>query len=129
MTRKKILGLLIGASLLIGYEPVAEAMPVATPSNAVEMSGSIGAVVQQARVVRRVARRTTRRTTRRAVRRHYWRDRTLKHRFDISAESATRCAFSRNFGCGMFLAPAVQISRKTHSASFRENAFLKRQVS
>jgi hypothetical protein len=67
MTRKKILGLLIGASLLIGYEPVAEAMPVATPSNAVEMSGSTGAVVQQARVVRRVARRTTRR----AVRRHY----------------------------------------------------------
>jgi hypothetical protein len=67
MTRKKILGLLIGASLLIGYEPVAEAMPVATPSNAVEMSDSTGAVVQQARVVRRVARRTTRR----AVRRHY----------------------------------------------------------
>jgi hypothetical protein len=66
MTRKKILGLLIGASLLIGYEPVAEAMPVATPSNAVEISDS-GAVVQQARVVRRVARRTTRR----AVRRHY----------------------------------------------------------
>jgi hypothetical protein len=66
MTRKKILGLLIGASLLIGYEPVAEAMPVATPSNAVEMSDSTGAVVQQAAVVRRVARRTTRR----AVRRH-----------------------------------------------------------
>jgi hypothetical protein len=67
MTRKKILGLLIGASLLIGYEPVAEAMPVATPSNALEMSDSTGAVVQQAAVVRRVARRTTRR----AVRRHY----------------------------------------------------------
>jgi len=67
MTRKKILGLLIGASLLIGYEPVAEAMPVATPSNAVEMSDSTGAVVQKAAVVRRVARRTTRR----AVRRHY----------------------------------------------------------
>jgi hypothetical protein len=66
MTRKIILGLLIGASLLIGYEPVAEAMPVATPSNAVGMSDSTGAVVQQAAVVRRVARRTTRR----AVRRH-----------------------------------------------------------
>jgi hypothetical protein len=58
---------LIGASLLIGYEPVAEAMPVATQSNAVEMSDSTGAVVQRAAVVRRVARRTTRR----AVRRHY----------------------------------------------------------
>jgi hypothetical protein len=67
MTRKKILGLLIGASLLIGYEPVAEAMPVATPSNAVEISDSTGAVVQQARVVRRVARHTPLR----AVRRHY----------------------------------------------------------
>ena len=67
MTRKKILGLLIGASLLIGYEPIAEAMPVATPSNAVEMSDFTGAVVQKAAVVRRVARRTTRR----AVRRHY----------------------------------------------------------
>ena len=68
MTRKKILGLLIGASLLIGYEPVAEAMPVATPSNAVEMSDFAGTVVQKAAVVRRVARRTTRR----AVRRHYY---------------------------------------------------------
>ena len=67
MTRKKILGLLIGASLLIGYEPIAEAMPVAAPSNAVEMSDFAGTVVQKAAVVRRVARRTTRR----AVRRHY----------------------------------------------------------
>jgi hypothetical protein len=65
MTRKKILGLFIGASLLIGFEPAAEAMPVATPSNAVEMSGSTEAVVEQARVVRRVARRTTRRVVRR----------------------------------------------------------------
>jgi hypothetical protein len=67
MIRNKTLGLLIGASLLIGYEPVAEAIPAATPSNAVEMSASSGAVIQEARVVRRVARRTTRRT----VRRHY----------------------------------------------------------
>jgi hypothetical protein len=68
MTRKKALGLLIGTSLLIGYEPVAEAVPVAAPLNAVEMSASTGAVIQQARVVRRVARRTTRRV----ARRHYY---------------------------------------------------------
>jgi hypothetical protein len=67
MTRKKVLGLLIGASLLVGYEPVAEAIPAAAPLSAVEMSASTGSVVQQARVVRRVARRTTRRV----ARRHY----------------------------------------------------------
>lgn len=67
MIRNKTLGLLIGASLLIGYEPVAEALPTAAPSNTVEMSAYTGAVVQEARVVRRVARRTSRRV----ARRHY----------------------------------------------------------
>jgi hypothetical protein len=38
MKRNQILGLLIGASLLVGYEPVAEAVPATTPSSAVEIS-------------------------------------------------------------------------------------------
>ena len=31
MTRSKILGLALGASLLLGYEPIAEATPMAAP--------------------------------------------------------------------------------------------------
>jgi hypothetical protein len=68
MTRKKFLGLLIGASLLIGYEPVAEAMPVAAPESVVGISSSDGLVVQavtRAGVAHRSARRTTRRVVRR----------------------------------------------------------------
>ncbi len=67
MKRNQILGLLIGASLLIGYEPVAEAIPAAAPASAVEMSASTGVVVQ-ARVYHGAARRTTRRHVRRRVR-------------------------------------------------------------
>jgi hypothetical protein len=46
MKRKQILGLLIGASLLIGYEPVVEAMPAAMPNSSVGISNSDGLVVQ-----------------------------------------------------------------------------------
>lgn len=67
MTRKQVLGFAVGASLLFGFDPIAEAVPLAASSNALEMSASTGIVVQ-ARVVRRVARRTTRRV----VRRHYY---------------------------------------------------------
>ncbi len=66
MAPKKIFGLLIGASMLCGFEPIAEASPMAAPPSAVEMSASTGIVVQ-ARVYHGVARRTTRRH----VRRHY----------------------------------------------------------
>jgi hypothetical protein len=69
MKRKQILGLLIGASLLIGYEPVVEAMPAAMPNSSAGISNSDGLVVQA--VTRAgVAHRSARRTTRRVVRRH-----------------------------------------------------------
>jgi hypothetical protein len=68
MSRLKILGLAICASFLVfGYEPIAEATPMAAQlSKAVEASPG---VVVKARYG--VARRTARRTTRRVVRRHY----------------------------------------------------------
>lgn len=64
MTRTKILGLAIGASLLFGEVPIAEAIPMAAPPSAVVMSASTGDVVK-AYAPRRVARRTTRRHVRR----------------------------------------------------------------
>jgi len=64
MAPKRVFGLLIGASMLCGYEPLAEAAPMATPPSAVEMSASTGVVIQ-ARVHHGVARRTTRRHVRR----------------------------------------------------------------
>ena len=64
MTRIKILGLLVGASLLFDYEPSAQAAPMATSPSVVEMSASNG-LVANAFYARRVARRTTRRTARR----------------------------------------------------------------
>ncbi len=69
MKRRQILGLLIGASLAIGFEPVAEAMPAATPGSAAEIGVSNAPVVQ---VVTRagVVHRSTRRTARRVERRH-----------------------------------------------------------
>ena len=65
MTGYKILGLAIGASLLFGYEPIAQAAPMAASPSVVEMSASDGLVVKTF-----YARRVARRTTRRAVRRH-----------------------------------------------------------
>jgi hypothetical protein len=38
MTRSKILGLGLGASLLLGYDPIAEATPMAAPPSVVETS-------------------------------------------------------------------------------------------
>jgi hypothetical protein len=69
MTSTKILGLLIGAALLVGYEPIAEAMPVATPGSVVEVYGSDTPSITKAYygVARRSARRTTRRVVRRRV--------------------------------------------------------------
>jgi len=68
MTRTQILGLAIGATLLFGYEPIAEATPMAAPP-AVVISNSDGLVVQA--VTRAgVAHRSTRRTARRVGRRH-----------------------------------------------------------
>ncbi|KAB2853124.1 MAG: hypothetical protein F9K41_14010 [Sphingopyxis terrae] len=67
MSRTKFLGLLIGASLLLGFEPVAEATPAAAPPSAVGFSNWDGQVVQAGH-----ARRVARRTTRRAVRRHVY---------------------------------------------------------
>ena len=84
MTRSKILGLALGASLLLGYEPIAEATPMAAPS-VVETSAFSGNVTQallgierrhERRVERRVHRqehRTERRVhrhERREIRRH-----------------------------------------------------------
>ena len=67
MTKIKILGLAIGASfLLFGYEPIAEATPMAAPLSKVK--ASTGAVVKA--YYHPVARGTARRTTRRVVRRH-----------------------------------------------------------
>jgi hypothetical protein len=63
------LGLLIGASLLIGYEPVAEAMPTAAPGAAAAISSMDGHVVK-ALTRAGVAHRSTRRASRRVVRRH-----------------------------------------------------------
>jgi hypothetical protein len=68
MTKIKILGLAIGASfLLFGYEPIAEATPIAAPLSKVE--ASTGAVVK-AYYYHPAARGVARRTTRRVVRRH-----------------------------------------------------------
>jgi hypothetical protein len=68
MSRTKLIGFAIAASLLFGYEPAVEASPMAAPPSAVGISDSDGLVVQA--VVRGVARRTTRRTARRVYRRH-----------------------------------------------------------
>jgi hypothetical protein len=63
MTKIKFLGLAICASvLLFGYEPIAEATPMAAPLSKVETS--TGVVVQHAYYGH------ARRTTRRVVRRH-----------------------------------------------------------
>ena len=46
MTRSKNLGLALGASLLLGYEPIAEATPMAAPPSVVETSAFSGNVTQ-----------------------------------------------------------------------------------
>ena len=69
MTKIKILGLAISASfLLFGYEPIAEATPMAAALSKVETS--TGAVVKA--YYHRTARGVARRTTRRVVRRHVY---------------------------------------------------------
>ena len=47
MTRSKILGLALGASLLLGYEPIAEATPMAAPPSVVETSAFSGNVLRR----------------------------------------------------------------------------------
>ncbi|BDV34540.1 hypothetical protein [Methylocystis iwaonis] len=68
MKRRHILGLLIGASLAIGFEPVAEAMPAATPG--IAAAGVSNAPVVQVVTRAGVVHRSTRRTARRVERRH-----------------------------------------------------------
>jgi hypothetical protein len=64
MSRIKILGLAIGASLLLfGYEPIAEATPMAASVSKIE--ATTDNFVVQARVHHGVAVRTTRRHVRR----------------------------------------------------------------
>jgi hypothetical protein len=71
MSRIRILGLAIGASLLsFGYLPIAAATPMTAPLGTVESSTGI---VVQARAYHGVAVRSTRRHVRRAVRRGYYR--------------------------------------------------------
>ena len=65
MTRSKILGLALGASLLLGYEPIAEATPMAASPSVIETSAFSGNVTQvllgiQRRHERRVERRVHR---------------------------------------------------------------------
>ena len=68
MTRTKLLGLAIATSLLLGFEPAAEAAPIAPLSNAAELNFS--APVVQVLTRAGVAHRSARRTSRRVVRRH-----------------------------------------------------------
>jgi hypothetical protein len=65
MKRVHILGLFIGALLLVGYEPIAEAIPASAPGIAAGFFESDGLVVktQTAGQPRRPARRTARRTS------------------------------------------------------------------
>jgi hypothetical protein len=67
MTQVKMIGLTVGALLLFGYEPIAEATPAAAPGSAVGVSASEGLVMTVGHY-----RRVARRTTRRAVRRHIY---------------------------------------------------------
>ena len=69
MSRINILGLAIGSSILFfGYQPIAQATPMAAPLSTVKSSTSN---LVQARVHHGVAIRSTRRHVRRAVRRGY----------------------------------------------------------
>ena len=73
MERNKVLGLMIGASLLLGDVGIAEATPTAARPSAVEMSAFSGNVAQAflgigRRHVRRVERRAYH--ERRYIRRH-----------------------------------------------------------
>jgi hypothetical protein len=63
MTWIKILGLAIGASLLLAYQPIANATPMAAPL--IKAEASTGNFVVQARIHHGVAIRTTRRHVRR----------------------------------------------------------------
>jgi hypothetical protein len=65
MTRIKILGLAIGASLLLAYQPIANATPLAAPL--IKAEASTGNFVVQARIHHGVAIRTTRRHVRRGA--------------------------------------------------------------
>jgi hypothetical protein len=69
MTRIKILGLAIGASLLLAYQPIANATPMAAPLSKAEAS-TVNSVVQ-ARIHHGVAIRHERRAVRRGYYDHY----------------------------------------------------------
>jgi hypothetical protein len=67
MTRTKLLGLAVAASLLAGYEPIAEASPIAAPPSEFisNLNGPLVQIVTRAGVAHRSARRTSRRVARR----------------------------------------------------------------
>jgi hypothetical protein len=84
MNRIKILGLAIGASLLLGFEPSAEATPMAAPASVVELSAFSGNVTQvllgiQRRHERRVERRVHRHERRAERRVHRQERRNIRH--------------------------------------------------
>jgi hypothetical protein len=72
MTRIKFLGLAIGASLLLAYQPIANATPMAAPL--IKAEASTGNFVVQARIHHGVAIRHERRAVRRGYYDHYWTD-------------------------------------------------------
>jgi hypothetical protein len=76
MTRFKILGLALGASLLLGFEPIAEATPMAAPASVFGLSAFSGNVTQ---VLLGIERRHERRVERR-VHRHERRTERRVHR-------------------------------------------------
>ncbi len=78
MTSFKIVGLVIGASLLLGFEPIAEATPMAAPPRVVELSAFSGNVTQ---VLLGIERRHARRVERR-VHRHERRMERRVHRHE-----------------------------------------------
>jgi hypothetical protein len=69
MGKKQLLGLVVGASLLVGYEPAVEAMPVSRPTAPAELSASDGLIVK-AVTASGASRRQSRRVSRRTSRRH-----------------------------------------------------------
>jgi len=65
MKRVQILGLFIGALLLVGYEPAAEAMPISAAAVAAGFAVESSDGLVEMTATRGAARRTARRTSRR----------------------------------------------------------------
>lgn len=83
MTRSRILGFALGASLLLGFEPIAEAAPMAAPPTTIELSAFSGNVTQaflgiERRHARRVERRAYRHERREVRRGHRYERREIR---------------------------------------------------